>query len=198
MKTYRDLFEARTPESNMMWNRGLCRADPTYQFRGRWRQLSDRLNAIADYTMKSNLVIPLTGDKHADDLRTMADLLTEVMQKMFHQAKILDFVDLLDMEDFALFQETVSRTMQMQAISANQVCNFIQQLVYYSQCTIEKTLDYMDYKDQLEVFLGILLQATMRTWGKPGNCKCDYMEKLTCTHCYRYCILHQHFPDHTG
>ena len=158
VKTFRDLFEARTPESNMMWNRGLCRADPTYQFRGRWRQLSDRLNTIADYTIKSNLVIPLTGNKHAEDLRTMAHLLIEVMQKMFHQAKILDFNDLLDMEDFALFQETVSRTMQMQAISANQICNFIQQLVYYNQCTIEKTLDYMNYKDQLEIFLGILLQ----------------------------------------
>ena len=196
VKTFRDLFESRTPDSNMMWKRELCRQDPTYQFRGRWRQLADRLNTIADYTIESNLVIPITGNKHADDLRTMADLLMEVMQQMFHQAKILEYDDLLDMEDFAIFQETVSRTMQLQAISANQVCNFIQhEMVYYSQCTIEKTLDFLDYKNQLEVFLGILLQTTVKTWGKPGNCKCDYIEKLTCKHCYKYSILHQNFPD---
>ena len=36
----------------------------------------------------------------------------------------------------------------------------------------------------------------MKTWGKPGNCVCDHMEKLNCTHSYTYSILHQHFPDH--
>ena len=151
VKTFRELFESRTADSNMMWKRELCRQDPTYQFRGRWRQLADRLNTIANYTIKSNLVILITGNKHADDLRTTADLLMEVMQQMFHQAKILEYDDLLDMEDFAIFQETVSRTMQLQAISANQVCNFIQQMVYYSQCTSqctkEKTLDFLDYKN---------------------------------------------------
>ena len=158
VKAFRDLFESRTPDSNMMWKRELCRQDPTYQFRGRWRQLADRLNTIADYTIKSNLVIPITGNKHADELRTMGELLMEVMQQMFHQAKILEHDDLLDMEDFAIFQETVSRTIQLQAISANQVCNFIQQMVDYSQCTIEKTLDFLDYKHQLE---GILRNSTL-------------------------------------
>ena len=113
VKIFRDLFEPRSPDSNMMWKREICRADPTYHFRLRWRQLSERLNTIADYTIKSNLVIPITGNKHADDLRTMADLLVEVMQKMLHQAEILEYDDLLDMEDFALFQKTVSRTMQI-------------------------------------------------------------------------------------
>ena len=145
VKTFRDLFESRTPDSNMMWKRELCTQDPTYQFRGRWRQLVDRLNTIADYTIKSNLVIPITGNKHADDLRTMGDLLMEVMQQMFYQAKILEYDDLLDIKDLAIFQEIVCRTMQLQAISSNQVCNFIQQMVYYSQCTIEKTLDFLNY-----------------------------------------------------
>ena len=71
---------------------------------------------------------------------------------MFHQANSLEYNDLLDMEDFAVFQETVSRSIQMQTISANQVCNFVQQLIYYSQCDIEKTLDFLDYKGQLEFY----------------------------------------------
>ena len=200
MKLFRELCESKTPDSAMMWKRDVCRADPTYQFRGRWRQLSDRLNTIADYIMKSNMVIPITGNKHAEELRTTAELLMEVMEQMFYQADILQRDDLLDMEDFAIFQETVSRKIQIQAISGNQVCNFIQQLLYYNQCTTEKStnfsqLDFLDYKKQLEVFLGILLQTTMRTWGTPGNCKCDYLDKLNCKHCLKYSILHQHFPD---
>ena len=135
-----------------MSKRELCTADPTYQFKGRWRQLSDRLNTIADYTIKSKLVMPITGSKHAEDLRTMAELLVEVMQQIFYQADILQKDHLLDMEDFVLFQETVFRTMQMQAISGNQVCNFIQQLLYYNQCATEKSLDFLDYKNKLEVF----------------------------------------------
>ena len=196
VKTFRDLHNSRTPDSTMMWRKELCTADPTYHFRGRWRQLSDRLNAIGEYTFRANLLTPIDGNQHAEELKTIADLLAEVMQKMFHQANILEYDDLLDMEDFAIFQETVSRSIQLQLTTANQVCNSIQQMVYYSQCDIEKTLDFLDYKSQLEVFLGILLQTTMKTWGKPGKCQCDYMEKLNCTHSYTSSILHQHFPDH--
>ena len=170
VKTFRDLYDSRTPDSNIMWRREICRADPTYQFRGRWRQLSDRLNTIAEYTIRANLITPINGNKYAEELKTMADLLVEVMQKMFHQANILEYDDLLDMEDFAIFQETVSRSIQMQITTANQVCNFIQQLIYYSQCDIEKTLVFLGYKGQLEVFLGIQLQTTMKTWGKPSKC----------------------------
>ena len=81
--------------------------------------MADRLNYIANYTTRARLIIPITGSKYADDLRIMAELLIEVMKKMFHQKAVLEHGDLLDMEDFALFQETVSRTMQLQAISAN-------------------------------------------------------------------------------
>ena len=94
----------------MLWKKDICKADPAYQFRGRWRQLADRLKSIADYTMKANLIVPITGEKHAADLKTMANSLIEVMQLMFQQAGILEIEDLLDMEDFAIFQETVSRT----------------------------------------------------------------------------------------
>ena len=80
--------------------------------------MADRLNYIANYTIRVGLIIPITGSKYADDLRTMEELLIEVMKKMFYQEGVLDHEDLLDMEDFALFQETVSRTMQLQAISA--------------------------------------------------------------------------------
>ena len=114
---------------------------------------------------------------------------------MFYQAGILEHDDLFDMGDFTLFQETVSRTMQIETISANHVCNFIQQVLYYNQCTTDRSLDFTDYKAQLDVFLRILLQTTMKKWSQPGKCKCDYIEKLNCKYCHKYSILHQHFPD---
>ena len=103
VRIFRELFESKTPDSNMVWKREICRADPTYQFRGRWRQMTDRLNIIADYTIKANLIVPITDGKHAEDLRTVADLLIEVMYQMFYQAGILQADDLLDMEDFSIF-----------------------------------------------------------------------------------------------
>ena len=135
VNTFRELFESKSPDSNMMWNKVICKDDPTYQFRGRWRQMADRLNYIVNYTIRAGLIIPITGSKYAYNLRTMTELLIEVMKKMFYQEGVLEHEDLLDMEDFALFQETASRAMQLQAISANQVCNFIQQILYYNQCT---------------------------------------------------------------
>ena len=69
VRVFRELFEAKTPDSNMMWKRNVCRADPEYQFRGRWRQLTDRLNSIAEYTIQANLIVPITGDQHAAELQ---------------------------------------------------------------------------------------------------------------------------------
>ena len=196
VRVFRELFGAKTPDSNMLWKRDICKADPAYQFRGRWRQLADdRLNSIVDYTIKANLIVPITGEKHAADLKIMANSLIEVMQQMFQQAGILEIEDLVDIEDFVIFQETVSRTIQMQAVSANQICNFIQQILYYNMCPAETFSSYMAQKKLLEVYLGILLQTTMKTWGKPGNCKCDFTEKLNCHHSHKYSILNQHFPD---
>ena len=98
------------------------------------------------------------------------------------------------MEDFALFQETVSRTMQLQAISANQVCDFIQQILYYYQCIHQdKSLDFLNYKSELDIFLGVLLQTTMKKLNQTGSCKCNFMMKLNCKHCHKYSILQQHF-----
>ena len=75
--------------------------------------MADRLNYIANYTIRTGLIIPITGSKGADNLRTMAELLIEVMKKMFYQERVLEHDDLLDIEDFALFQETISRTIQL-------------------------------------------------------------------------------------
>ena len=151
VRIFRELFESKTPDSNMVWKREICKADPTYQFRGRWRQMADRLNTIADYTIKANLIVPIMDDKHADDLRTVADLLIEVMYQMFCQAGILQPNDLLDMEDFSIFQEAVCRTMQLQTISANQICNFIQQIIYHNQCP--RKSDYLIWTTEMRWIL---------------------------------------------
>ena len=98
-----------------------------------------------------------------DELKDMATLIGEVMHQMFQQAGILERDDLLDMEDFWIFQETVSRTMQMQAVSANQICNFIQQILYYNQCSKKHFTTYMNLRRQMEVYIGILLQTKLKT-----------------------------------
>ena len=149
----------------------------------------------AEYTIRANLVVPTTGNQHAEELRDVANLTGEIMYQMFKQAGILEREDLLDMEDFWLFQETVSRTIQMQAISANQICNFIQQILYSQQCHKKHFTTYMDLKRQLEVYLGILIQTTVKTWDKPGQCKYDFSERLNCKHSHRFSILRQHFPS---
>ena len=101
---------------------------------------------------------------------------------------------MFDMEEFWSFQETVCRSLEMQAISPNQVCNFIQQILYYDQCEKKKFTTYMDCQRQIEVFIGILIQTTLKVWDKPGNCKCNFEDKLNCRHSHRYSILKQHFP----
>ena len=87
------------------------------------------------------------------------------------------------------FQETVCRTSEMQAISPNQVCTFIQQILYYDQCEKKKFTAYMDMRRQIEVFIGILIQTTLKIWDRPGNCKCDFADRLNCRHSHRYAIL---------
>ena len=113
---------------------------------------------------------------------------------MFLQAGILEKDDMQDMEDFWKFQETMCRSMEMQAITANQVCNFIQQILYHNQCEKRTFTLYMDRQRQIEIFIGILLQTTLKIWDSPSSCKCDYTDKLNCRHSCKYGILRQHFP----
>ena len=193
--TYRTLSDAKSADSCMTWRSTICQNDPSYHLRGRWRQLSDRLNYLDEYILRNNLVVPTTDRKHAEELKEVSTLLGEVMYQMFYRAGILENEDMFDMEDFWSFQETVCRSLEMQAISPNQVCNFIQQILYYDQCEKKKFTTYMDCQRQVEVFIGILIQTTLKVWDKPGNCKCNFEDKLTCRHSYRYSILRQHFPN---
>ena len=47
---------------------------------------------------------------------------------------------------------------------------------------------------QIEVYIGILIQTTLKVCDKPGNCKCDFTDRLNCRHSHKYSILRQHFP----
>ena len=166
VESYRSLSEAKNADSCMTWRSTLCQNDPSYYLRSRWRQLSDRLNFITEYTLRNNLVVPTTGRKHAEELKEISTLIGEVMYQMFYRAGILEKEDLVDMEDFWSFQETVCRTLAMQAISPNQVCNFIQQILYYDQCEKKKFTTYMDCQRQVEVFIGILTADYTQSMGQ--------------------------------
>ena len=194
VKSYRELTEAKTPDSCMVWRSAICKNDPSYHLRGRWTQLTDRLNNITEYTLRSNLVVPITDEKHIEELKKTSVLIGEVMTQLFQQSAILERDDMYDIEDYHLFQEAVCRTLQMQAISANQICNFIQQILYYNQCEKRSFTAYMDLQRQLEVFIGILLQTTLKVWDKPGHCHCDFTARFTCKHAQKYSILREHFP----
>ena len=117
VESFRNLSEAKNADSCMTWRSIICQNDPSYYLRSRWRQLSDRLNYITEYTLRNNLVVPTTGRKHAEELKVVSALIGEVMYQMFYRAGILEKEDLVDMEDFWSFQETVCRTLEMQAIS---------------------------------------------------------------------------------
>ena len=84
VESYRNLSEAKSADSCMTWRSTVCQNDPSYHLRSRWRQLSDRLNNIAEYTIRSNLVVPTTGRKHAEELKEISTLIGEVMYQMFY------------------------------------------------------------------------------------------------------------------
>ena len=111
-------------------------------------------------------MVPITDEKHMEELKKTSVLIGDVMTQLFQQSAILERGDMLDIEDYNLFQEAVCRTLQMQAISANQICNFIQQILYYNQCEKRSFTAYMDLQRQLEVFIGILLQTTLQSLGQ--------------------------------
>ena len=117
VETYRSLSEAKSAESCMTWRSTICENDPAYHIRGRWRQLSDRLNNLVEFTIRSNLVVPTTGRKYAEELREISTLIGEVMHQMFFQNGILDKEDLMDMEDFLEFS---GNNMQIYGDASNQ------------------------------------------------------------------------------
>ena len=82
--TYRTLSDAKSADSCMTWRSTICQNDPSYHLRGRWRQLSDRLNYLDEYIIRNNLVVPTTERKHAEELKEVSTLLGEVMYQMFY------------------------------------------------------------------------------------------------------------------
>ena len=82
--TYRNLSDAKSADSCMTWRSTICQNDPSYHLRGRWRQLSDRLNNLDEYIIRNNLVVPTTGKKHAEELKEISTLIGEVMYQMFY------------------------------------------------------------------------------------------------------------------
>ena len=82
--TYRTLSDAKSADSCMTWRSTICQNDPSYHLRGRWRQLSDRLNYLDEYIIRSNLVVPTTERKHTEELKEISTLIGEVMYQMFY------------------------------------------------------------------------------------------------------------------
>ena len=78
------LSDAKSADSCMTWRSTICQNDPSYHLRGRWRQLSDRLNDLVEYILRNNLVVPTTEKKHAEELKEVSTLLGEVMYQMFY------------------------------------------------------------------------------------------------------------------
>ena len=55
VESYRSLSDAKSADSCMTWRSTLCEEDPSYNLRGRWLQLSDRLNSIVEFTIRKEL-----------------------------------------------------------------------------------------------------------------------------------------------
>ena len=140
---YRDLFDSRTPDATVVWRRDIEHHDPTYAFRGQWRKLADRLNWINSHNLRNIQVLTLYPKENLEYLRTIAKLTIEAMKKMFKKDRVIKPENF-----FNIFCEAISKGIQLQSITQNQVMNFIQQMIYYTQCK-EKIGCTNDEIDQL-------------------------------------------------
>ena len=114
--TYRTLSDAKSADSCMTWRSTICQNDPSYHLRGRWRQLSDRLNYLDEYILRTQLSSTYYRERNMQkNSRRYLHCIGEVMYQMFYRAGILENEDMFDVEDFWSFQETVCRSLEMQA-----------------------------------------------------------------------------------
>ena len=95
ISTYKGLYDSRTPEANIVWTRQLETADPSYCFRGHWRQLSDRLNSASEYNLKNKLVTPIFDLKSQQHFKDVADITMEALEKFFIQHGLLKIANLI-------------------------------------------------------------------------------------------------------
>ena len=185
---YRDLFDSRTPDATIVWKRDMEHHDPNYAFRGQWRKLADRLNWISSHNLRNIQVLPLYSKENLEYLRTIAKLTIEAMKKMFRKDRVIKPENLVELEDFNIFCEAVSKGIQLQSITQNQVMNFIQQMIYFTQC--EEKIDCTT----LDMWIGILLQTTIQKWNLWSPCACDQNVRGYCQHSSQYTLLGQQFP----
>ena len=111
----------------------------------------------------------------------------EAIEKFFIQHGVLKIDNLIWMEDFKIFQEAVGRSIQLQMITPNQIYNFAQQMAYYDQCPRPR-----EKFNMMTVYVGILLQTTMKRWGMSISCSCDAADRQYCEHSTQDAILKQH------
>ena len=110
------------------------------------------------------------------------------MKKMFKKDRVIKPENLVEIEDFNIFCEAISKGIQLQSITQNQVMNFIQQMIYYTQCS--ENIDCTN----LDMWIGILLQTTIKKWHIWSPCACDQNVRGYCQHSSQYSLLGQHFP----
>ena len=185
---YRNLFDSRTPDATIVWKRDIEHHNPNYAFRGQWRKLADRLNRVNSYNLKTIQVLPLYSKENLEYLRTIAKLTIEAMKKMLKKDRVVKPENLVEMEDFNIFCEAISKGIQLQSITQNQVMNFIQQMIYFTQC--KEKIDCTT----LDTWIGILLQTTIKRWNSWSPCSCDQNVRGFCQHSSQYSLLGQHFP----
>ena len=189
INTFRSLYDARTTDSNPVWTNQLELTDPSYSFRGYWKQLPDRLNQISEFNLKNKLVMSFYDLKSQQNFKDTSNIAMEAIEKLFVQHGVLTIANLIWMEDFKIFQEAVGRAIQLQTISPNQIYNFTQQMVYYDQCS-----EPHEKFNMMTVYVGILLQTTMKRWGMSISCSCDTADRHYCEHSTQDGILKQHLP----
>ena len=186
---FRNLYDARSPDSNLVWTNQLELTDPSYSFRGYWRQLADRLNQISEFNLKNKLITSFYDLKSQQNLKDTANIAMEAIEKFFIQHGVLKIDNLIWMEDFKIFQEAVGRSIQLQTITPNQIYNFAQQMAYYDQCPRPR-----EKFNMMTVYVGILLQTTMKRWGMNILCSCNAADRQYCEHSNQDAILKQHLP----
>ena len=87
---YRVLFDARTPDANIVWNKDIEQQDPIYPFRRRWKKLADSMNWVNSYILLTKQILPLFSKENVDYLKVIAKLTIEAMKNLFKKDRVIN------------------------------------------------------------------------------------------------------------
>ena len=171
---------------NLIWTKDL-REDDAYN-RGRWYWLkfTDRIRSIAKTNLQMrNVENHLSEEVNKNDKKLAAEETVKTMCTVFLKYGVLDGQNVNALQDFDTFGHIARSCLLAGSLTADQVCNFTQQMLYFHFCD-DFMADVGNYRFHLfELTIGILLQSFLLKWHSIPVCPClstHYTKDYDCHH----------------